>query len=381
MPSNLPQLARTTEYHRVDLETAAALGCSKCLDELETGTKKANKCHDPQCPRSRNYRPAKPSAEFSSIESASVAGKRKRSNDVNDHETEDIDIDGETAGVCENYPKSLDHTPMRIGNTIDFPLSNVRPHLICSLCKGYFRDPHTVADCLHTFCRSCLILFFRQGMRCCPTCNTRLGPDPFHTSISIQSREVIPDRTLQEVVDKIFPWMKEKDNENERVFYAQRGIELKPEYSQEDLDHGGRGSGKVNSSTGVSQISVEGHISLLIYMPQTLRSLSVESSKTMNEMLDLRLEPDVRPPHQHQRLPPLKNSVMRTSGRLKIANLKKYLNQKLGLTDGERSVEILCNGDAMGDDHALTFIFRTRWFSTNQVLTLKYRLEEEEDDK
>ena len=57
----------------------------------------------------------------------------------------------------------------RIGNSIDFPLSNLRPHLICSLCRGYFRDPYTVADCLHTFCRSCLILFFRQGMRCCPT--------------------------------------------------------------------------------------------------------------------------------------------------------------------------------------------------------------------
>lgn len=64
--------------------------------------------------------------------------------------------------------------------------------------------------------------------------NTRLGPDPFHTSISIQSREVIPDRTLQEVVNKIFPWMKTKDDEEERIFYAQRGVELKVEYALED---------------------------------------------------------------------------------------------------------------------------------------------------
>jgi hypothetical protein len=76
------------------------------------------------------------------------------------NEEEDDDVGGDDLAIA---------TTRRIGSSIDFPLSNLRPHLICSLCEGYFRDPYTVADCLHTFCRSCLILFFRQGMRCCPT--------------------------------------------------------------------------------------------------------------------------------------------------------------------------------------------------------------------
>ena len=54
-------------------------------------------------------------------------------------------------------------------DAVDFPVSNLRNHLICPLCKGYFRDPYTVADCLHSFCRSCLILTFRLGHRRCPT--------------------------------------------------------------------------------------------------------------------------------------------------------------------------------------------------------------------
>ena len=63
--------------------------------------------------------------------------------------------------------------------------------------------------------------------------NTKLGPDPFHTSISIRTQEVLPDRTLQEVVNKIFPYLKEKEDEDERKFYEQRGIELKPEYAHD----------------------------------------------------------------------------------------------------------------------------------------------------
>lgn len=55
--------------------------------------------------------------------------------------------------------------------------------------------------------------------------NTSLEPDPF--------REVLADRTLQEVVDKIFPWMKTKEEQEEKDFYARRGIEMKPEYAEE----------------------------------------------------------------------------------------------------------------------------------------------------
>lgn len=55
------------------------------------------------------------------------------------------------------------------GDSIDFPLSAIANHLICQLCQGYFRDPYTTQDCLHSFCRSCLIVHFRVGHRKCPT--------------------------------------------------------------------------------------------------------------------------------------------------------------------------------------------------------------------
>ena len=35
----------------------------------------------------------------------------------------------------------------------------------------------------------------------------------------------------------------------------------------------------------------------------------------------------------------------------------------------------------MGEELSLTFIYRTRWFSPTKVLTLKYRLEDVEEDE
>lgn len=57
----------------------------------------------------------------------------------------------------------------------------------------------------------------------------------------------------------------------------------------------------------------------------------------MNDMLDLALEPDESAPDM-QRMPPLRNSSLRTSGRLKIVSIKKYLLQRLGLSDAPASV-------------------------------------------
>ncbi|KAL3809421.1 hypothetical protein ACHAXA_005522 [Cyclostephanos tholiformis] len=273
-----------------------------------------------------------------------------------DEVNEDVDADDDVK--VGDAPDDLATTTRRIGNSIDFPLSNLKPHLICSLCEGYFRDPYTVADCLHTFCRSCLILFFRQGMRCCPTCNTRLGPDPFHTSISIHNREVMPDRTLQEIVHKIFPWMKAREEEEERNFYAKRGIDLKPEYATQVA---GTANADADNEVGSSE-------------------KGVDAAAMMSDQLELNLDPDDRPPHSYQRLPPLQYGLLRLSGRAKIATLKKYLVMKLGLKDcSKNSIELTCNGDPVGDELSLTFILRTRWFSTNKVLALKYRLEEEEN--
>ena len=52
------------------------------------------------------------------------------------------------------------------------------PHLTCHLCGGLLRDAMTVKECLHRFCKSCVVKWYRnaddQQMRKCPHCSVTL---------------------------------------------------------------------------------------------------------------------------------------------------------------------------------------------------------------
>jgi hypothetical protein len=85
----------------------------------------------------------------------------------------------------------------------------------------------------------------------------------------------MPDRTLQEIVHKIFPWMKAREEEEERNFYAQRGIDLKPEYATQvegtahgRADKGGRSSeGGGDAATAAAvDVSFYSIIVLLLFL-------------------------------------------------------------------------------------------------------------------
>ena len=84
-------------------------------------------------------------------------------------------------------------------------------HLVCGLCDGYFRDAHTIQECLHTFCKPCLLMEFARlakGAKSCPICLIGLGQNP--------ESKCIFDRNLQSCVDKLFPeFLKRERGEGE----------------------------------------------------------------------------------------------------------------------------------------------------------------------
>ena len=192
----------------------------------------------------------------------------------------------------------------------------------------------------------------------------------------------MPDRKLQEIVHKIFPWMKAQEEEEERNFYLRRGIELKPEYQQ---------SQQTEAATGVivGTTHKKNKRNYDARVDESAVANTTMSMVTMNDQIDVQLDPDITPPHPYQQLPPLRNARISISGRAKINTLKKYLIMKLGLKDTSIStlsskvvsstssptmIELTCNGDTMDDELTLTYILRTKWLTSNKVLTLKYRL-------
>ncbi len=259
------------------------------------------------------------------------------------------------------------NTPSIKSDHVEFSLSNVTAHLTCKLCGGYYRDCHTIADCLHSFCRSCLILFFeekgqveKKGVTprlCCPTCDIEVGPHPFRKHTSISTVQILPDRTLQEVVDKIFPRFKVQEHEDEKRFYAEKNIKLKAEYQ---LLQSTFASDRKVQPGGVSETSIA--------TSSSSNAMVSAAAAFMNDnTIDLILRPE-------DNLPALPHPQLRTSGKLKIVSLKKYILQRMHKCE-QKSLEVLCNGHPMGNELNLTFIYRTMWlFATpDETLTLTYR--------
>ncbi|XP_077778462.1 zinc finger protein RFP-like isoform X2 [Podarcis muralis] len=77
------------------------------------------------------------------------------------------------------------------------PVENLRDEATCSICLEYFKDPVTIPECGHNFCRSCLILFWgeSEAEASCPQCRK-----------TVQRRSLIPNRqpaNLEELIENL----------------------------------------------------------------------------------------------------------------------------------------------------------------------------------
>jgi hypothetical protein len=86
--------------------------------------------------------------------------------------------------------------------TREVKTSEVAPFLTCPMCSGLFRDPVTLPECMHSFCRSCLLMRLEEtgaiaeARPCCPTCGT-----PADSSRGL----FVADTMLDALIDKLFP--------------------------------------------------------------------------------------------------------------------------------------------------------------------------------
>jgi hypothetical protein len=85
--------------------------------------------------------------------------------------------------------------------------------LKCPLCKGYYRTPYTINECMHTFCRSCIFKYFGYSNQReqCPVCNTKIGGRPMDS--------LIFDNYLDSLLNILFPQFEEIDKINRQKLY------------------------------------------------------------------------------------------------------------------------------------------------------------------
>ncbi|VDK34746.1 unnamed protein product [Taenia asiatica] len=80
-------------------------------------------------------------------------------------------------------------------------LSLLNGHLICGLCGGYLIDATVLTNCIHAFCRSCILKYIAELNNVCPLCQTLIQEGRSSSGCDA----LRPDVTLQRVVYKLVP--------------------------------------------------------------------------------------------------------------------------------------------------------------------------------
>ncbi|KAG8321534.1 histone H2A-K119 monoubiquitination [Homalodisca vitripennis] len=93
-------------------------------------------------------------------------------------------------------------------------VTDVNPHLLCVLCGGYYVDATTIIECLHSFCKSCIVRYLETN-KYCPICDVQVHKTK--PLLNIRS-----DRTLQAIVYKLVPGLFQRELNCRKEFYKKQ---------------------------------------------------------------------------------------------------------------------------------------------------------------
>lgn len=83
-------------------------------------------------------------------------------------------------------------------NSSTIKLSEVNEFISCPVCHGYLVEATTINECLHTFCKSCIVRHIKNDNNECPKCSTII-----HERRPLDY--IIHDENKQDIVYKLVP--------------------------------------------------------------------------------------------------------------------------------------------------------------------------------
>lgn len=240
-------------------------------------------------------------------------------------------------------------------SSCDILVNDLNENFVCHICNGYLIRPVAVTECLHYFCRSCIVNHLETtSENKCPYCDNLIH----ETNPWDLLRE---DKTLEYIILKLVPGLASNERQRRKEFYDERGI---PDPDQLEGDSNlnlciNDPDSKVDKKDEEKEVPNE--------KPKpTMKSLG--NNQIGFHLRYVKPELDVKEDEFCQ----LEKPFIRSSSHLTIAHVKKFLQLQLKYTD-KTDVDILCNGELMGRHHTLEFIYMTRWRYKEGVLTLDYR--------
>ncbi|RMX46639.1 hypothetical protein pdam_00012427 [Pocillopora damicornis] len=200
-----------------------------------------------------------------------------------------------------------------------------------------------------TVCRSCIVRYLQdRDDNKCPSCSILI-----HETNPFEMLRL--DKTLEDVIYKLIPELQANEEEREQEFYKQQNVEERKKIKEEHIENGTNGSKLFSASDSTDYKPASKRVKLSGDEYDSGANFHRDDPQ-IGVCLECLCDNSV----QEQPIKELVRKYIRCSSRLTIAQVKKFLKVKLDLRTADQ-IEVMCNGEIMGKDHTLEFVYMTRW--------------------
>lgn len=217
-------------------------------------------------------------------------------------------------------------------------VTELNPHIVCAICSGYLIDPVTVVECLHSFCKSCIVKHV-DASSFCPTCDIQI-----HKTKPLLSLRA--DKALQDIVYKVVPGLYRTEMQN-RVRFYNSNPDAEPANSED--------AGEVADS--------------LFFSPEDDISMSIEYFDNFNKTDDINKNGDEMNAEKENP----NRRFLQCPGSVTVHHLKKFIMTKYSL-DQSFLIDVIYKEDLLPEDHTLIDVAYTYNWRKTCPMRFYYRI-------
>ncbi|XP_034985532.1 polycomb complex protein BMI-1 isoform X2 [Zootoca vivipara] len=224
--------------------------------------------------------------------------------------------------------------------TTRIKITELNPHLMCVLCGGYFIDATTIIECLHSFCKTCIVRYLETS-KYCPICDVQVHKT--RPLLNIRS-----DKTLQDIVYKLVPGLFKNEMKRRRDFYAAHPSADAANGSNEDRGEVADEDKRIITDDEIISLSIE-----FFDQNRLERKGNKEKEKPKEEVNDKR--------------------YLRCPAAMTVMHLRKFLRSKMDIPNTFQ-IDVMYEEEPLKDYYTLMDIAYIYTWRRNGPLPLKYRV-------
>ncbi|KAM9304445.1 polycomb complex protein BMI-1 [Morus bassanus] len=250
-------------------------------------------------------------------------------------------------GKLKDAAKSLERAAQiaaprhaKMHRTTRIKITELNPHLMCVLCGGYFIDATTIIECLHSFCKTCIVRYLETS-KYCPICDVQVHKT--RPLLNIRS-----DKTLQDIVYKLVPGLFKNEMKRRRDFYAAHPSADAANGSNEDRGEVADEDKRIITDDEIISLSIE-----FFDQNRLERKGNKEKEKSKEEVNDKR--------------------YLRCPAAMTVMHLRKFLRSKMDIPNTFQ-IDVMYEEEPLKDYYTLMDIAYIYTWRRNGPLPLKYRV-------